>query len=96
MLLFAGLSVSVATPAREFPKNSKQARFNQFERPFVTLGNTPLRLAHDVRVIDENNKFSRPSKIAIGAKVVYQLDERRGEVEKIWILGAEEVVTMRQ
>ena len=96
VLLAAVLSFSFAATARDFPRNAKQARFNQFERPIATLGSTALRLAHNVRVIDENNKFSRPSRIPIGAKVVYQLDGRSGEVEKIWVLGAEEVVNIRQ
>ncbi|MEO6022209.1 MAG: hypothetical protein ABIP64_03670 [Burkholderiales bacterium] len=61
----------------------------------MTLGSTMLPLAHDIRVIDENNRFTRASRIPIGAKVVYQLDQRRGEVEKIWVLGAEEIAHIR-
>jgi len=92
-MLFAGLvSHAGAAGPRAFPGDSVQVQLFAVEDGILVVNNgLRLKLASGVLVFNESNRTVTRSRIPTGGKVVRLGLNRADEVQRIWILTADEI-----
>lgn len=75
---------------RTLPKNATPGKLVRFEQPMVTIDDKTYRLAPGLRAFDQDNRLIFPSQIAVGGKILYQLEPNTGFVKALWLLTPEE------
>jgi hypothetical protein len=98
LTLIASLATSYAhAQMRTLPANAKRITVGQqqFQMPYVDLGNKQVKLAPGAVIYDQHNRSIVHSALPPGADVVFTTD-MQGDVARIYILTPSEQLQLSQ
>ena len=90
LLLAAALALPALAIDRPFPANILRGKFTPGYFPDITMDGKARQLSPAARIFDEDNRIEMPAAVRGKDLVVNYTVDSMGNIDRIWILTAEE------
>jgi hypothetical protein len=89
-LLLSAITVSAFAFERPFPATAKRGTMSPAPYPTIVIDGTTRRLSAGGRIWNADNLIQMPATLRSGAYVVNYTETLQGDIDRIWILTAQE------
>lgn len=88
--LLLGGAAQAQSVQRPFPKDALRGTLTVLQPPYAQMDDRTVRLSPGARIRNTDNSVVRPSSLVKQELTVNYVMDRRGQVQDVWILSAEE------
>ena len=76
---------------RPFPRNAQRGKMTPAAYPMIVIEGKNRQLAPGARIWNQNNLIEMPASLRGSDLVVNYTEDKQGEIDRIWILTADEI-----